>query len=76
METTDYNFNYDFYSEDNVDQVTNCSSNTASKQGFMREIMARPMTRFLNLDKTEDQEQNSDNGSAISESVRKKMIFG
>ena len=49
MGTVDYYINDGFYSGENADQVTNRNSNSSPKQGFVREIMARPMIRIPSL---------------------------
>ena len=76
MGTVDYYINDGFYSGENADQVTNRNSNSSPKQGFVREIMARPMIRIQSLDKVDENERNSNEGSSAAESVRKIMVFG
>lgn len=76
MGTVDYYINDGFYSGENADQVTNRNCDSSPKQGFVREIMARPMIRIPSLDKVEENELNGNEGSSATESVRKKMVFG
>ena len=76
MGTVDYFINDGFYSGENADQVTNRNCNSSPKQGFVREIMARPMIKLPSPDKVEENERNSNDGSSITGSVRKKMVFG
>lgn len=76
MGTVDYYINDGFYSGENADQVTNRNSNSSPKQGFVREIMARPTIRIPSIDKVDKNGRNSNDGSSAAESVRKKMVFG
>ena len=76
MGTVDYYINDGFYSGENPDQVSNRNCNSSPKQGFIREIMARPMIKIPSLDKVDENERNSSDGSSATESVRKKMVFG
>ena len=76
MGTVDYYINDGFYSGENADQVTNRNCNSSPKLGFVREIMARPTIIVPSPDKVEENERNSNDGSSVTESVRKIMVFG